>query len=198
MAFFSVMGKFIAESGGPYILNETQILRKGSLKGFLKGKCYNRGKNIHQLLAVAMEIQHFRSFERKHSNPQFNIIFKHEIAKLNDKQNDIENLSKEFQDIIDNYNRFSGDTRKGKHGLTAQYWMGYIDMIHLYHEFSQIIRTGDLKLYIFRLPHLTDYFFAFNHPNYARWIVLFHDNLMKLHLSHPEVNTKNLVKDVSL
>ena len=88
------MGKFIAESGDPYILNETHILQKGSLKGFLKGKSYNRGKRVRQLLAVAMEIQHFRSFEQKHSDPQFQIMLKQEIAKLNENQNDIGNLSK--------------------------------------------------------------------------------------------------------
>ena len=26
-----------------------------------------------------------------------------------------------------------------------------------------------------------------NHPNYARWIVRYHDNLLKLQETHPEV-----------
>ena len=34
------------------------------------------------------------------------------------------------------------------------------------------------------LSQLTSYFFAFNHPNYARWAVRFHDNLLKLQDSH--------------
>ena len=48
-------------------------------------------------------------------------------------------------------------------------------------------RTGDLALYIFCLPQLGAYFFTFNHINYARWIVRYTDNLLKLEETHPEV-----------
>ena len=34
-AFFSMVGKYLTESGGPHILNETHVLEKGSLKSFL-------------------------------------------------------------------------------------------------------------------------------------------------------------------
>ena len=36
--------------------------------------------------------------------------------------------------------------------------MGYIEMLHLYQEFSWSIRTGDLDLYIDGLPKITKYF----------------------------------------
>ena len=64
--------------------------------------------------------------------------------------------------------------------------MGYIKMLHPYHEFSRSIRTGDLDLYIFCLPKITNNFLVFNHHNYARWFVLFHDNLLKLKITHTE------------
>ena len=38
MALLSEFGKIIAESGGPHILNECEILAKGSLNSFYKGK----------------------------------------------------------------------------------------------------------------------------------------------------------------
>ena len=31
------------------------------------------------------------------------------------------------------------------------------------------------------------YFFALNHQNYSRWTVKYHDNLLKLEETHPEV-----------
>ena len=37
--------------------------------------------------------------------------------------------------FLHGYLLFSRDTLKVKHGLTAQYWVGYIEMLHLYHEF---------------------------------------------------------------
>ena len=63
----------------------------------------------------------------------------------------------------------------------------YIQMIRLYHEFTRSLRTGDLELYIQCLPKITNYFFSLNHPNYARWLVRYEDNLLKLKESHPEV-----------
>ena len=46
-ASFSMFGKYLEESGGPHILNETHVIEKGSLKSFLSGKSYNRCKRSH-------------------------------------------------------------------------------------------------------------------------------------------------------
>ena len=61
-AFFSMRGKYLAESGGPHILSETHVIEKGSLKSFLSVKSDNRCKRSHQLLEAAMEILHVQVF----------------------------------------------------------------------------------------------------------------------------------------
>ena len=40
--FFSVLEKYLEQSGEPHILNETHVIEKGSLKSFLSGKSYNQ------------------------------------------------------------------------------------------------------------------------------------------------------------
>ena len=52
MAFFSAIGKLIAESGGPHILIECGVLAKGSLKSLQSEKNYKRCKRIHEILAI--------------------------------------------------------------------------------------------------------------------------------------------------
>ena len=47
MAFFSVIRKYISESGGPHLLTESGIIENGSLTSFLLGKYYKRSKRIH-------------------------------------------------------------------------------------------------------------------------------------------------------
>ena len=42
LSFFSALGKYIAESGGPYILNEAKVIEKGSLNGIIMGKNYGQ------------------------------------------------------------------------------------------------------------------------------------------------------------
>ena len=76
------------------------------------------------------------------------------------------------------------------HGKTAQFWFEYIEMLHLYHEFVRSIRLGDLELYIYGLPRITNYFFTFNNPNDARWVVRYHDNLLKVIETHKAVYDK--------
>ena len=50
---------------------------------------------------------------------------------------------------------------------------------------SNIIFSGLLTLH--GLPRITNYFFTFNHPNYARWLLRYHDNLLKLSELHKDV-----------
>jgi hypothetical protein len=42
-----------------------------------------------------------------------------------------------------------------------------------------------LDLYVYLLPKLASLFFAFNHPNYARWLVRYHSNLLSIDETHP-------------
>ena len=68
--------------------------------------------------------------------------------------------------------------------------MGYVDMLHLYHEFSRSISTGDQDLYIYCLQRMAALFFTFNHQNYSRWLTVYHDKLLKLKNSHPDIYEK--------
>ena len=111
------------------------------------------------------------------------------MAKLN-RSEQFDNFvnSKELREIINSYKLFKRETITGEQGSTVQYWLRYVDMVNLYRQFSRSIQTGDLSLYIHCLPKIGDYFFAFNHPNYARWIVKFHKNLLELETSHPDLH----------
>lgn len=62
LSFFKGIGKLIADSGGPFVLNETGILAQGSLLGFLQGKHYNRCKRIHPIFSTALETLHLMVF----------------------------------------------------------------------------------------------------------------------------------------
>ena len=198
VAFFSATGKYTAKSGGPHLLNQWRILEKASLKGFLTGKSYNRCRRIYQILAAAMEILHFLEFDSRFNNESLSIINEELKFIKEEKKINFRCFSKEATEFLDGYLLFSGDNLEGKYELTAQYWMGYIEMLHLYHEFSRSIQTGDLDLYIHCLPKITNCFFTFNHHNYARWLVLFHNNLLKLKTTHLEVHKEFISRCFSL
>ena len=89
--------------------------------------------------------------------------------------------------MLDDYKEYLEETKAGKYGKTSQLWIGYTEWMHLYHEHIRSIRIGDFDLYIYCLPKFASLFFALNHQNYARWLVRYHDNLLKLSETHPDV-----------
>ena len=91
------------------------------------------------------------------------------------------------EEMLIRYGKFCDATAKGDHGKTAQFWMKYINLMQLYHDFNRSVRTGDLDFYISTLPQIANRFFARNHKNYSRWLVKNYDNLLKLPASHPDV-----------
>ena len=60
-------------------------------------------------------------------------------------------------------------------------------MVHLHYKFIRSIRLGDLELNIYCLLRITNYFFTFNHPNCSRWLVRYHDKLLKLSETQKDV-----------
>ena len=54
MVLFHAHGRFIAECGGPHILNECVVLVKGSTKSFQTSKIYNRWKRMLEILVLAV------------------------------------------------------------------------------------------------------------------------------------------------
>ena len=130
-AFFSMLGKYLADSGGPHILNETHVIEKGSLKSFLSGKSYNRCKISRQLLGAAMEILHVQAFVDQYDGDRFKTVVSNELHTIHTEKNLHEHIiGEEFDEIFEQYSK---KTSGGVHGQTAQFWFGYIEVLHQYH-----------------------------------------------------------------
>ena len=79
------------------------------------------------------------------------------------------------------------EIEKGLYGKPAKFWIQYMCLIHLYHDFARSVRTGDLDLHFSWLPKITNIFFAMNQLSYARWLVKYYDSLRTLPDTHLEV-----------
>ena len=120
MAFFSVIEKYISESGGPHLLTESGIIENGSLTSFLLSKSCKRSKHIHQLLALAMEIQNFNSFKLSLQEDDLEKF----ISLEDDLPNVIDGDKKKFMadhtnELIKKHEKFAQETRNSNHGKTA-------------------------------------------------------------------------------
>ena len=83
LAFFKALGKFLGESGGPYVLQEAEVLAKGSTRSFLVGTNYKRCKSFHEVLAVALEVMLYEQYLNTIENKDESIATTYqEIKKL--------------------------------------------------------------------------------------------------------------------
>ena len=188
LAFFNAIGKYIKESGGPFILTESGVLASGSLNQFLKGKHYNRCKRIHMLFAAAIEILRLDEFVNEDGDNIISMFaLREEINQINQHDFNINSLSDDLKKFLKSVERNKNDICDGASGATAKYWMGYVDMVMTWLEFSRSIREGDLDLYIFSVKNISKYFFALNQPNYSRWMTEYHSKLVHLKKTHPDV-----------
>ena len=99
--FFSMLGNYLAESGGSHILNETHVIGKGSLKSFLSGESYNRCKRSHQLREAAMEILHVQAFVHQYDG-RFKTVVNNELHTIHTEKNLHEHIAgKEFDEVFE-------------------------------------------------------------------------------------------------
>ena len=134
-----------------------------------------------------MEIQHFNSFKLllPEDNLDKFISIDNDLLYVTDGYKRF--MAEHTNELIKKYEEFAQETTNKNHGKTAQYWMGYVNMLHLYHEFLRSIRIGDLDLYIYCSQQMTALFFMFNHQNYSCWLTVYHNKLLKLKNSHPNI-----------
>ena len=183
----------IADSGGPAALTDTEVLAPGSLNGFLSGKHYNRCNRLHELLCLAMEVLHFRSFMLSYEGKdELEELFRERSI---DDSTDV--LSDEvFIRGLSAYEAYSELTRSGCHGLTAQFWLMYVDIMRTLRMFERSIRTNDIDLFIYTLSSITALFFATGHSNYARYLSKYQLDLMNINETHPGLRSTLLDQGV--
>ncbi|CAH0721911.1 unnamed protein product, partial [Brenthis ino] len=187
MAYFKVIGKFIIDSGLPNVMVQSNLLAMGSLNGFLEGKHFNRCKRFHPLVAIGLEVLHFKSF-LEIKNIVFTDLMVQEVIRLGTcpiSSFKIEN--EELDELLNDYNIYKQETLNGEHGKTAQFYLIYVRLVHYYLTLSRSIRIGDYELFRFILPKITNLFFVCNQQNYARWGVNYHTNLLNVATTHPDI-----------
>lgn len=75
--------------------------------------------------------------------------------------------------------------------------MMYVQFIDYYLMFGYSIRSGDFEIYMYVLLKFSNLFFTFNQQNYTRYLVKYHDNLLKVDETHPGLE-ENLKKGIGI
>ena len=76
---------------------------------------------------------------------------------------------------------------KANESLMFHYWNMIFDLQVLILQFLRSERERNFNLYVDVLNSSMKYIFVFNHHNYARWLSLYVDDLLKLEYTCPDV-----------
>ena len=175
LAFYGAVGTLINESGIEFILAEADILAEGSMRGFIKGKFYNRCSRIHELLANVLEQKLYDRFLLTIPEEELD-SFKQVMSTVPlDPEKAEEYLSNEnITRHLELYEAFFQSFLDGDFGSTAKFWAIYIFLINrLHRELQRCVKTNDVKGYMDIFPIMLRVYFSLNRPNYARWGTLF-------------------------
>ena len=63
----------------------------------------------------------------------------------------------------------------------------YVKLVQIWLVFNRACRTNDVPLFVYALEQMIPIFFAGNRPNYSRWMIRYHMNLLNSEESHPGV-----------
>ena len=105
---------------------------------------------MHKILALSMEKLHFESFLETFENVEdTRSLIMQELWIIKEQKNlEKDEWSQETEELLAAYISYKVETIYGKRGKAAKYWIKYVNMIHLYHEFSRTIHTLELFLLI--------------------------------------------------
>lgn len=181
MAYFKAIGKVISDCGLTNVMVESNLLANG----FLDGKHFNRCKRLHPLVALDLEILHFKSFLQE-DNMILTDDMIEEVKRLqNCEISSFKVENEDLKELMNNYDIYKQQSLNGEHGKTVQFYLIYVNLIHHYFNLSRRIRTGDFDLFKLVLPKINNLFFICNQQNYARWTVKYYANLLRVAETHP-------------
>ena len=81
---------------------------------------------------------------------------------------------------------------------TAEFWLSFIDMMDILFSLRRSIKTGDWKLHLNATRKMLPWFFAYDRPNYSRYLSLYWSLYWRyFHLAH-SYSRYILIKNLNL
>ena len=125
---------------------------------------------------------HFRQFLQQHGPLPGSLMDKLNASAHDPSPRLVKEVerSASFGTMLEVYDELCKQTRSGRRGATAKFWMAYADLMQIYRLFDRACRTNDVELYIYAPGRMCSIFLAGNRPNYSRWMVVYPLRLLNI------------------
>ena len=159
-AALTTIGDWLEDSGWTSALVEANVASAGIADSFLKGSHISRTRHAHQVTASSL----FILMNEAYSHYTASLDQGTHISTFEEWRREMEAAAPQFQ-----------------------YWSTTLDFELAILIFVRSLREGNFQLYIESLSQLAPWFFALDHPNYARWLPVHLRDMLSLRYVHPSV-----------
>ena len=187
LMLLGVIGDRFGDAGLRELAVQSDVVAEGSVDKAMKGKQYNRAVRLHKCVYEALMRLLLREFEATvQSLPALNL----EQLKLNLNQDDFDQVlnSREFREFGEQFHFFVQEIQEKGSNL-ARFWLSYLELSELLLNLIYASRTGSWELYLSCIEEVIPWAFAYDHQNYARYLIPFLDDMRQLPVKKPEVYT---------
>ena len=192
--FLSVIGKRFQDAGLRDVIIESGVIAEGSTSGVLEGRAYNRAIRFHKLMFEALNRLAWIGFiswveeHHKEKKPLVDEFFKG-LKTLCDRTCEREFnatiTSPSFQEVSQLFSMYMHYLRHGN-GKLSKFWMSYVDMVEILLELLRASREGDWELHLSSISEIVPWCFAYDKPNYARYLSAYLHEMSHLPEEHPD------------
>ena len=201
--FLAVLGKKYQNSGLEYVLIESGVYAPGSVMALMKGKSYNRGVRAHKLAMGALFRLMWASFLHWLNDggleSQEKIVDEERITdsikslRLAFQNQDhirqsAEDATSELLILLELFEVFRQEMKS--RSKMFDFWNGYITMVMNLLQFIKAERTGSWSLHLAATSEMVPHFYAYDRPNYARWLPVYLADMAQLEKTHPVVHSQ--------
>ena len=160
LAALKAIGNWLEDSGWTNAVAQSDLASTGTADSFIKASHISRTRHAHQVTASALYILMRWAYTQYTSTLDENADPSPFDAWKKQKEVDVPQF---------------------------QYWSITLDFELAILIFVRLLREGNFQLYIESLTKLVPWFFALNHPNYARWLQVHICDMISLSSTHPTV-----------
>ena len=161
MAFLKVLGQWLAGGGWVESIVDADVASSGIAESFLKASHVTRTRRAHQVTICSL---HTLLHEAYHQY--------------------VHDLPAAAQPLaVDEWCNVQCKTHP-----TFHFWKITMSLEFLLLMFVRSLREGNFQNYISSLKSIVPWFFALDHPNYARWLPIHLCDMVSLKERHPEIH----------
>ncbi|CAB4001853.1 Hypothetical predicted protein [Paramuricea clavata] len=193
--FIAVIGKRFGDAGLRDIIVESTLLGESSVDQMFRGKHYNNAMRVLKYLYDAMKRHMIESFEQSVHNGHLERSYKDFIESAglqklisSPSKESLETFRDDHQDVISHIHAYENSLLAGSLGPTASVWSSFLQMVQILLDFAKSIKLGDWKLHLQSTENMLPWMFAYDRPNYARFLTYYLVSMKKLPETHLHIH----------